>query len=165
MYISQHNNPTVADFTKALEDIDHDKLIEPFRDRVKKAHDELYSDLMSNLEVWFKENFKEMLGDAITREAVWTIESLLAGDKDTFAALGMYQHDWRQPSGWWLNQDRLPLGVELRRKLLMHHRDLFESKIISDLEGEVAAVRDASAREIRRLKDYIAQLKGAQEDE
>lgn len=143
MYISGFN-PIVDELLAKLDDKSDEAPARKLEERVgqlfKKATDDAYQAVLDEVRGWLLSNMEDAIRGAAGRLAEQYVKSALAGDEQTFCELFDFRHDWKS-YGYWSSEDRLPLGVKLRRQLLAKHHDLFESKVIADLEGELAALK------------------------
>lgn len=156
MHVSTYDNPIVDDLLGKIDDGSDDaparKLEERVKGMFKKATDQAYDDLLGLVQDWLLANMQDAIRDAVSRTASGVIESALAGDQKTFGELFSFQYNWTS-FGAYFRTDGLPTGIELRRKLLDRHHDLFRDKIVEDMEGEVAAVRKWASEELKRQRD------------
>jgi hypothetical protein len=107
---------------------------------LKKAADDACDKVVSYLQDELALRLEDQLRHVISRTAEDVIKSALAGDAKTFGQLFQFQFQFKDT--WFREGDReLPLGVELRRKLFLMHRDLFENQMITDLEAELSAIK------------------------
>jgi hypothetical protein len=107
---------------------------------LKKATDDACDRVVEYLQDELAMRLEDQLRHVISRTAEDVIKSALAGDAKTFGQLFQFQFQFKDT--WFREHDReLPLGVELRRKLFLMHRDLFENQMITDLEAELAAIK------------------------
>lgn len=161
MFVSGYGNPFIDDLLHKLDDKSDDAPARALEECVagyfKKAADNAYDDLLSTVREYLLSNMEDSIRDAVSRTASKVLESALAGDETTFKDFFQWSYDWTPANTFHVN-DRLPLGVEFRRKILALHRDLFESKIISDLEGEIAALKKVHATQMQNLQRQINYL-------
>lgn len=107
---------------------------------LKKAADDACDKVVEYLQDELTTRLEDQLRNVISSTAEDFVKSALAGDAKTFGTLFQFQFQFKDT--WFREGDReLPLGVELRRKLFLMHRELFESQIITDLEAELAAIK------------------------
>lgn len=141
MYVSGYD-PIIDDIIAKLDDKSDEaparKLEEVVGKLLKKAADEAYDNVLDAVRDCLLSNMEDTIRDAARRLAEQYVKSALAGDEKTFGDLFEFRHDWK---GAYFSDRHLPLGVRLRRQLLEKHHDLFESKVITDLEGELAALK------------------------
>lgn len=156
MIVSSYDNPIVEELLTKLDDESDNaparKLEERVKGMFKKATDAAYDDLLGLVQDYLLSNMADAIRDAVSRAANNVIESALAGDKETFGRLFSFSYNWTS-FGAYFRPDSLPLGVELRRRLLALHHDEFRDKIVADMEGEVAAVRKWTNDEMKRLRE------------
>lgn len=142
MYVSGYNE-IVDELIKKFDDESDDAPARKLQDRVqkffKKATDDAYQALFDDVQDWLLSNMGDAIRDAARRLAEQYVKSALAGDQKTFGDMFNFQHDWKGLHCF--DGTSLPLGIALRRQLLTKNHDLFESKIITDLEGELAALK------------------------
>lgn len=164
MYVSGYNNPIVDALLEKLDDKSDDAPARQIEERVaatfKKAADEAYDGLLDTVRNYLLDNMQDSIRDAATRMAGSIVESAIAGDVETFKSFFQWQFEWKHPAHYGFDGESLPLGADLRRKVLMLHRDLFESKVLSDMEAELVALRAESAR----WKAAYARAVGADEE-
>lgn len=157
MYISSYGEPVIDALLATLDDKSDEAPARKLEERVgqlfKKATDDAYQTMLDDVHAWLLSNMEDAIRGAASTLAEQYVKSALAGDEKTFGELFDFRHDWKS-WGYW-SEDRLPLGVRLRRQLLQKHRDLFESKIIADLEGELAALK-----RIRKLGGWRTMVEG-----
>ena len=116
------------------------KLEETVGKLIKKALDESYREILDAATDWLLNDMQDAVRASARQLAEQYVRSALAGDEETFVNMFDFRHGWKD-FRYWTSEDRLPLGVRLRRQLLEKHHDLFESKAIEDLEGELAALK------------------------
>lgn len=141
MYVSgcnDHVDALIAKFDDETDESPALKLAERVKAFFKKATDEAYQALLDDVQDWLLSNMADNIRGVVSRTAEDVIKSLIAGDEKTFGDL--FQFRWGFKDGYY-NGERLPSGADLRRKILAMHHDQFESQIIADLEGELAALK------------------------
>jgi hypothetical protein len=107
---------------------------------LRKAADDACDKVVRYLQDELTLRLEDQLRDVISRTSEEFIKSALAGDKKTFGK--MFQFEFQFKDTWFREGDReLPLGVELRRRLFLMHRELFESQMLTDMEAELAAIK------------------------
>lgn len=157
MYVSSRNE-IVDKLLQQLSDRSDDAPARKLEARVgemfKKATDQAYDELFDLVKDCLLDNMKDAIRDTARHLAEQYIKSAIAGDEDTFGELFELRHNWQNAIMWSADWP-LPLGVELRRKLLVKHHDLFENKVIADLEGELAALR-----KIKKLGAWRTMIEG-----
>jgi hypothetical protein len=155
MYVSGYNT-IVDDLLAKLDDKGDEAPARKLEERVakllKKAANEAYDDVFDVVRDCLLSNMEDAIRDAARRLAEQYVKSALAGDEKTFGDMFEWRHDWK---GAYFHSEHLPLGVKLRRQLLEKHHDLFESKVIADLEGELAALK-----RVRNLRGWRTMVEG-----
>jgi hypothetical protein len=143
MYVSSYNDHT-DELIKFLRNPDDDAPIREVEkaagEIVKKAADDAAERVIDYLQDELTVRLEDQLRHVVSRTAEDLIKSALAGDAKTFGKL--FQFEFQFKDTWYREGDRdLPLGVELRRKLFLMHRDLFENQMLTDMEAELAAIK------------------------
>lgn len=144
MHITSYGNPIIDELLTRLDDKSDEaparKLEEAVGKLLKKALDESYEDVLNVVRDYLLSDMEETIRGTARQLAEQYVKSALAGDEKTFVDMFDFRHDWKS-YGYWFEDRRLPLGVNLRRRLLEKHHDLFQSKAIEDVEGELAALK------------------------
>lgn len=143
MYVSGYD-PIIDALLARIDDKSDESPARKLEERVgsflKKAAEDAYKEILDAMTDWLLSDMQDCIRAHARQLAEQYVKSALAGDEQTFVDMFDFRHDWKS-YGYWTSDSRLPLGVKLRRLLLEKHRDLFESKAIEDLEGELAALK------------------------
>jgi len=157
MYVSSytdHTDKLVACLRNPDDDAPIREVEKAAGEIMKKAADDACDKVVSYLQDELSLRLEDQLRHVISQTAEEYIKSALAGDAKTFGNLFQFQYQFKD--AWFREGGReLPLGVELRRKLFLMHRELFESQIVTDLEAELAAIK-----RLRNLGSWRTMVEG-----